>query len=67
MDGIQTYGGMSLTKIPFIVLATWGINMTYRPPNPTPPQHERLSSSESVPLENSGMLKWHPIIARVSN
>ena len=61
----QSYDGMSLTKIPFILLATWGINASYRPPNPPPQQHERLSSS--VPLENSGFVKWGPIIGRVSN
>ena len=54
-----------LTKIPFILLATWGINASCRPPNPQPPQHERFSSS--VPLENSGFVKWGPLIARVSN
>jgi len=56
---------MSLTKIPFIILATWGVNKSYRPPNPPPPQHERFYTS--VPLENSGFVKWGPIIARVSN
>ena len=60
----QSYGGMSLTKIPFILLATWGLNISYTPPNPPPPQHER---SSSVPLENSGYVQWGPIIARVSN
>ena len=61
----QSYGGMSLTKIPYILLATWGINASYRPPNPPPPQHERFSSS--VSLENSGFVKWGPIFGRVSN
>jgi hypothetical protein len=59
----QSYG-MSLTKIPFILLATWGLNISYTPPNPPPPQHER---SSSVPLENSGLPLWGPIIVRVSN
>jgi len=54
---------MSLViKIPFILLATWGINTSYRPPNPPPPQHERFSSS--APLENSGFVIWAPIIGR---
>ena len=56
---------MSLNKIPFIFLATWGINTSYRPPNPPAPKHERFSSS--APLENSGFVKWGPITARVSN
>ena len=60
----KSYGGMSLTKIPFILLATWGINTSYRPPNPPPPQHER---SSSVPLEKFGLLQWGPITIRVSN
>ena len=54
-----------LTKIPFVLLATWAINMSCKPPNPQPPQHERLSLS--VPLENSGFVKWGPLIGRVSN
>jgi hypothetical protein len=62
----QTFSGMSLTKIPFVILTTWGINASYKPPNPTPPKHERISTS-SVPLEKSGFFKWAPIIARVSN
>ena len=55
---------MSLNKIPFILLATWGINMSYTPPNPPPPPHEHFSSS--VPLDYSGYVKWAPITARVS-
>jgi len=54
---------MSLTKIPFILLATWGINMSYRSPNPPPPQLERFTSS--VPLESWGFVKWAPIPIRV--
>ena len=63
------YGGMSLTKIPFILLATWGIHITYKQPNPPPPQHELFTSSVRlrVPLENSRFIQWAPIIARVSN
>ena len=61
----QSYSGMSLAKIPFILLATWGINMSFRPPNPPPPQHERFSSS--VPLDYSGLTQWGPFIGRVSN
>ena len=63
------YIGMSkaLTKIPFILLATWGVHMTYTPPNPSPPQHERLPSSLAAPLENSGFIDWVPFIGRVSN
>ena len=60
----RDHGRMSLAKIPFILLATWGINISYRSPNPPPPKHER---SSSVPLENSGFIQWGPIIARVSN
>jgi len=37
--------------------------MSYIPPNSPPPQDERFSSS--VPLENSGFVKWAPITARV--
>ena len=59
---------MSLTKIPFILLATWGINACYTSPNPPPPPHERLSSSVLIlTLDNSGIVKWFPIIVRVSN
>ena len=63
------YVGMSkaLTKIPFILLATWGIHMTYTPPNPPPPKHERFPSSLAVPLENSGFINWIPFIGRVGN
>jgi hypothetical protein len=57
-------GGMSLTKIPFIFLATWGINMSFSPPNPPPPQHERFPSS---PLEIPRLPQWGPIIVTVSN
>ena len=68
---LESQGGMSLAKIPFILLATWGINMTYRPPNPTPPKHERFSESDelSVPLQSlfSGILQWGLPIGRVSN
>ena len=39
--------------------------MSYTPPNPPAPQHERYSSS--VPLENFRYTKWAPIAARVSN
>ena len=60
-------GGMSLTKIPFILLAIWGMYATYTPPNPPPPQHERLPSSLTVPLENFGLIPWVPTIARVRN
>ena len=38
--------------------------MSYTPPNPQPPQHERFSS---VPLENSGYVQWTPAIIRVSS
>ena len=55
---------MSLSKSPFILLATWGINMSYTPPNPQPPQHERCSS---VPLEKTGYVQWVPFIIRVSS
>ena len=65
LDQLESYAGMSLAKIPFILLATWGINAGYIPPNPPPPRHERFSSS--VSLENSGYVKWAPIITRVSN
>jgi hypothetical protein len=57
----------ALTKIPFILLATWGIHITYTPPNPSPPRHERFPSSLAVPLENSGFIDWVPFIGRVSN
>ena len=57
---------MTLTKIPFILLMTWGIHMTYSQPNPTPPQDERFPSSLAVPLENSGYFEWIPFISRVS-
>ena len=33
--------------------------MSYTPPNPQPPQHER---SSSLLLENYGYPKWGPII-----
>ena len=58
--------GMSLTKIPFVLLAPWGISKSYRSPNPSPPQHERFPSSLRVPIENSGILPWIPTIVRVS-
>ena len=54
---------MSLTKIPFILLARWGLS--YKSPNPQPPQHERCSSS--APLENSGFVQWAPFTVRVGN
>ena len=60
----QSYSGMSLSKIPFILLVTWGISTSYTPPNPQPPKQERFSS---VPLENSGYVQWAPILIRVSN
>ena len=64
----STYSKM-LTKIPFILLATWGIYMSCKPPNPQPPQRERFPLS--VPhwqwLENSGYVQWAPVIIRVSN
>ena len=59
------HGGMSLIKIPFILLATWRMHMNYTSPNPPAPQHERYSSS--VPLEKFRYMKWAPIAARVSN
>ena len=65
LDQLESYSGMTLAKIPLILLATWGINTSYRPPNSPPPQHERFSSS--APLENFGFVKWGPIIGRVSN
>ena len=65
IDQLESYGGMSLIKIPFILLATWGINMSYSPPNPIPPQHERLPSS--VLMENSGLPQWGTFFSRVSN
>ena len=39
--------------------------MTYTPPNPPAPQHERYSSS--MPFEKIGYSQWAPIAARVSN
>ena len=62
-DQLESYSEMSLTKIPFILFATWAINMTYKPPNPQPPQNERFSSS--APLENSGFVQWGPFTVRV--
>ena len=65
---VSTYSKM-LAKIPFILLATWGIYMSCKPPNPQPPQRERFPLS--VPhwqwLENSGYVQWAPVIIRVSN
>ena len=64
----STYSKM-LAKIPFILLATWGIYMSCKPPHPQPPQRERFPLS--VPhwqwLENSGYVQWAPVIIRVSN
>ena len=57
----------ALTKIPFILLATWGIHMSYTPPNPAPPQQERFPSSLAMPLENSGFIDWVPFVGRVRN
>ena len=57
---------MSLSKIPFILLATWGIHTTYTSPNPPPPQHERVPSSLTVPFENYGLVKWIPIVCKVT-
>ena len=58
--------GMSLTKIPFVLLAIWGIHISYRRPNPPPPQHERFPSSLRLPIENSRIFYWLPTIVRVS-
>lgn len=63
MDQLESYGRMTLAKIPFILLGAWGINTTYTPPNPPPPQDERFPSF--VPLDSG--FKWAPIIVRVSN
>ena len=41
--------------------------MTYTPPNPSPPKHERFPSSLAVPLENSGYINWIPFLGRVGN
>ena len=67
-DRSPVYVRMSnaLNKIPFILLATWGVHRAYTPPNPPPPQHERLPSL-AVPLENYGLISWAPFIGRVSN
>ena len=65
VGGVFTW--MSLTKIPFILLGTWGIHTNYTSPNPPPPQHERIPSSLAVPFENSGFLPWVPITLKVSN
>ena len=63
---VERYGRMSLTKIPFILLATWGIEMVHRPPNPKPPQHERFSSPTlTASLENFGFVQWSPFTVRV--
>ena len=63
------YGGMSLSKIPFIFLATWGIHITISSPNPPLPHHasERFPSSLVVPLENYGFVQLGQIIPRVRN
>ena len=61
------YGEMSLSKIPFILLATWGNYVTYSPPNPPAPEHVCYPSSLTVPLENSRFLQWALTICKVSN
>jgi hypothetical protein len=61
----QSYSEMSLTKIPFILLATWGFNTSITPPNPPPPKNERISSG--VPMENTRFTQWGTFIFRVSN
>jgi hypothetical protein len=58
---------MSLTKIPFILLAAWGFHTSYTAPNPAAPQHERYPSSLRLPFENNGLLQWAPTISKVSN
>ena len=65
LDQLESYRVMTLAKIPFILLGTWGVNASYTRPNPPPPQRERFSSS--VPLENSGLVEWGPIVGKVSN
>jgi len=52
---------MSLTKIPFILLATWGFHVSITSPNPPPSRDERIASR--MPLENATYTSWGPVIA----
>ena len=56
---------MSMTKIPFILLATWGFNTTLTPPNPPPPANERIDSR--VPMESPKFTQWVSFGCRVSD
>ncbi|KAF8803361.1 hypothetical protein BYT27DRAFT_7195679 [Phlegmacium glaucopus] len=54
---------MSLTKIPFILLATWAFNTSMTPPNPPPPENERITSR--VPMESPKYTQWVTFAVRV--
>ena len=54
---------MSLTKIPFILLVTWGFNASLTPPNPPAPKHECIASK--VPIENRKFIYWAPLLFKV--
>ena len=53
-----------MTKIPFILLATWGFNVSFTPPNPPPPKNERIASK--VPMETPKFTQWVSFGFRVS-
>jgi hypothetical protein len=56
---------MSLTKIPFILLATWAFNTAMTPPTTPAPKKERFALG--APLENPTYVQWAPFFVRVSS
>ena len=56
---------MSITKIPFILLSTWGYYASLTPPNPPPPENERITSQ--VPMETPKFTQWGSFGLRVRN
>ncbi|KAF8803359.1 hypothetical protein BYT27DRAFT_6736792 [Phlegmacium glaucopus] len=54
---------MPLTKIPFILLATWAFNTAMTAPNPPPPESERITSR--VLMENPKYTQWVTFTVKV--
>lgn len=55
---------MSLTKIPFILIATWAFKASITSPNSPAPNDEWTASR--MPWENTSVY-WGPFAARVSH
>lgn len=62
---LKLWQKMSLNKIPFILLATWGFQAAATPPHPPAPKHEQIPAQ--VPVGCISYLRWTPFIAIVSN